>query len=263
MGIEMVDAIDSTFVLSDFSNDGEGDTERGLQEVVLCGHATLAAAATLFKLYPEKAELAFITRWSGQLTATREINTDQRDTSIKMAITLPGLQPEALAQIGSTSANDGGAASKAVTTARQALAEAAPSLSVESLRRDPFIFSWGKVESCIIELEDAVELERLKVDAKILVCRREIPCRKLYTGIVTCFPPLTWQSRIGQGLLILAQLVLSASSRGRLQIRSRVFAPGCGVDEDPVVCSFAPDNVPLQLGVQICARTHNILTHGM
>ncbi|KAL1409182.1 hypothetical protein Q8F55_006012 [Vanrija albida] len=43
-----------------------------VEEVPLCGHATLAAAHVLFTLHPQADELAFETRWRGTLRAHRE-----------------------------------------------------------------------------------------------------------------------------------------------------------------------------------------------
>ncbi|GMK59738.1 hypothetical protein CspeluHIS016_0803440 [Cutaneotrichosporon spelunceum] len=72
-------------------------------EVPLCGHATLAAAATLFNyVHPQASELHFETRWRGPLVAYRESEAGQ---GVRVGLSLPiseikeETRPEVLAAV--------------------------------------------------------------------------------------------------------------------------------------------------------------------
>jgi hypothetical protein len=132
-------------------------------EVVLCGHATLAAAVTLFTLHPDKERLVFETRWSGDLIATRSGPDSAGGQDV--SISLPGLSRDILSTINDKNSY------KTLSEVRDILIDAAP--GVGGCVKNALKFSWGESDSAIIELEEGLDLGQLKVDPKKVV---RIPC---------------------------------------------------------------------------------------
>ncbi|KAI9635067.1 uncharacterized protein MKK02DRAFT_43747 [Dioszegia hungarica] len=176
-------------------------------EVTLCGHATLAAATALFTLHPAESSVTFTTRWAGDLVATRRTTPpssgSETKPSLDVSISLPALDAEALKNV------DGSQTSQLFQDVTQLVLAAAPKLGGPDAVKDVFGFQWGGEDSVIVQLESSVDIAALKVDLKTVL-------------------------EISKGLVILTQVVPGESSSGRLVIRSRVFAPGVGIDEDPV-----------------------------
>lgn len=113
------------------------------------------------------------------------------------------------------------------------------------VRVSPFEFAPKK--SLIIQLASSVDIPSLQVDPKSLVSPHttltmaiapETPYR-IHLCICVKRNNAKSQLPISSGMTIVTQTVPATSSPGKLSIRSRVFAPGFGVDEDPVV-SLSP-----------------------
>lgn len=174
-------------------------------EAELCGHATLASAAVLFERDPSLTMIEFETRWAGELRA------EKVDDGIEIA--LPTIPQGALNKL-----EDETVAARQKEEVLEALLKAIPQLKHEEVKQ-VFKWPWGGEESCIIEIEGSVPLKDLKVEGKAMV------------SLINRSTDV--QLAVSKGMNVVTQTV--PSEDGTLHINTRVFVPGAGIDEDPVV----------------------------
>lgn len=132
-----------------------------LQEVSLCGHATLAAASTLFSLYPDAKSLTFQTRWVGDLRAdlvagpaSQGGSPDQYDVEIS----LPSMDNEAIRAI----SDDLQSQSVQDLVSQWGQVTGRDTADV----KNAYKFPWSGKNSIIIELDDSVDLAKMPVEPK-------------------------------------------------------------------------------------------------
>lgn len=176
----------------------------GIQEVPLCGHATLASAKVLFLSHPLSQLISFETL-SGTLIATR-------DGEKNIALDLP-------ADLTSMDRQTEGEMFEGL---RKMAEEAMP-----GCRGNVVAVAMGLAP--IIELNDGVILEDLGVDSNVFVS----PLISFNPSRLT-----TTQLKHGHNIVYFTQSVLRSDKT--CDIYSRVFGPGYGIPEDPVVRSLSP-----------------------
>ncbi|KAL1406199.1 hypothetical protein Q8F55_007888 [Vanrija albida] len=159
-------------------------------EVPLCGHATLAAAYTLFNYaHPQAKKVHFETRFRGSLSATLEsalgqgasVGLDFPVTETPVSAELDGIGAQVAAAVG-LGAGDVVGVGK---------------------------FDFG-VDAYVVEVGGGVDVSKIKVDSAALA--KAVP------------------------LAVVTQLGKKTGT-GTVAIASRVFAPGVGIEEDPVTGS--------------------------
>lgn len=173
-------------------------------EVPLCGHATLAGAHILSSVHGVSETIDFQTRYSGILTAT--VTPDAISLDFPALLGQPLEAPEAV-PVGAPKPPSAGAAdSRARETLRGLLRSAIEELYVHRGTREDFYLA---------RLRSAADVRELEVD----------PAALLAGGV--------------------GQLIITAQDEtGDYDFVSRFFAPGFGIDEDPVTgaahCVLAP-----------------------
>lgn len=130
-----------------------------VQEVPICGHATLAAGKVVLSKYPELPEVKFETRSWGELTARRRIGGIEDPDSPEVTISLSTLPKAALDKLVENGPRN-----------LQELAE--PIATVLGIQQEQ-VFGVGEFKynkkSLIVEVGPDVDLANLRVDIKALV----------------------------------------------------------------------------------------------
>ena len=143
---------------------GSSNVRHGLKgkEVPLCGHATLASAYTLFALHPELQHVAFHTRVSGVLTATR-VPKELLGGCIEVEMYLPSLPLDTLHAMPESSES----------LTRGEVEAAAENCGVQTKDIVNVVdFKFGKNASSIVEIQSSVDITTCKPDFAALVCSR-------------------------------------------------------------------------------------------
>jgi predicted PhzF superfamily epimerase YddE/YHI9 len=130
-----------------------------VQEVPICGHATLAAAKVVLSRYPDLLEIKFATRYWGELTAKRWTGGVEDTNSLEVVISLSTLPKTAL--------------DKLVEEGPSNLSNLAePLASILGIQKEQVIgvgeFKYND-KSLIVEVAPDVDLANGKVDPKALV----------------------------------------------------------------------------------------------
>lgn len=183
-----------------------------LQEVALCGHATLAASQAVFSINPAFETIEFTTRFSGVLTA-KKVEDKQ------VEITLPSLPKNVL------EAFDGKSSKEDLTKVGSVFGVKEEEIVAVS----PFVF--GTRSSVIVSLSPQVDLSKIKASEADLVGQSFIGFALSHRS--ACILQLAFSD----GMIIVTQ-VAREQPDDQLHINSRVFAPGLGITEDPVVSTF-------------------------
>lgn len=169
----------------------------------LCGHATFAAAYTLFNyVHPTTRKLRFETRWRGSLFASLESPVGQ---GAKVGLSLPFH----------------------------------PTLTT------PECAGWAKLNERVLGVDvlDTVQFESSGPCTLVQVAEG-VDLAGLKVKPAEYLPEL--------GLATVTQVLSEGSTPDRVRITSRVFAPGLGIDEDPVVSGAR--SAPLATGDWLLAE---------
>lgn len=193
-----------------------------LQEVALCGHATLAASQAVFSINPAFETIEFTTRFSGVLTA-KKVEDKQ------VEITLPSLPKNVLEAFGGKSSKEDLTKVGSVFGVKEE----------EIVAVSPFAF--GTRSSVIVSLSPQVDLAKIKASEADLVGQSCIGFALSHR------PACILQLAFSDGMIIVTQ-VAREQPDDQLHINSRVFAPGLEIADwirpcvsHWVLCQFTAD----------------------
>ncbi|WVW82104.1 hypothetical protein I302_104109 [Kwoniella bestiolae CBS 10118] len=173
-------------------------------ELALCGHGTISTSYILFQQYPHMNTLRYINPIAGRFQSTRlEVplsSSASSSSSNEVEISLPSLPQEVLRSMGSGTPHEDG----------KGLRDALGVGEDEVL--DISEFKYGVHKSLIVLVKGEVGLRELQVDIRGL-------------------------GEIASGQIIITQISPESESSDNLVIKSRMFAPGIGIQEDTITGS--------------------------